>query len=119
MTIPTYLRHLDLAYKLGYILDSQTKDTVVAGNAGAELQVLASVSSLQIAAIGAYLEKTPITVEHADTPHIFDIAVTPVMPSLSWASGWLPVASLLSSPLVFLWDRLSRCIIPLMAYRIS
>ena len=49
---------------------------VVAGDAGAELQVLASVSSLQIAAIGAYLEKTPIEVRHADTPHIFDIAVT-------------------------------------------
>ncbi|MBR0040717.1 MAG: serine dehydratase subunit alpha family protein [Oscillospiraceae bacterium] len=49
---------------------------VVAGNAGAELQVLASVSSLQIAAIGEYLNKTPIEVEHADTPHIFDIAVT-------------------------------------------
>lgn len=49
---------------------------VVAGDAGAELQVLASVSSLQIAAIGQYLEKTPIEVKHADTPHIFDIAVS-------------------------------------------
>ena len=49
---------------------------VVAGDAGAELQVLASINSLQIAAIGAYLEKTPIEVLHADTPHIFDIAVT-------------------------------------------
>ena len=49
---------------------------VVAGDAGAELQVLASVSSLQIAAIGEYLNKTPIEVQHADTPHIFDIAVS-------------------------------------------
>jgi L-cysteine desulfidase len=49
---------------------------VVAGNAGAELQVLASVSSLQIAAIGEYLQNTPIEVQHADTPHIFDIAVS-------------------------------------------
>ena len=49
---------------------------VVAGDAGAELQVLASVTALQIAAIGEYLNKTPIEVRHADTPHIFDIAVT-------------------------------------------
>ena len=49
---------------------------VVAGDASAELQVLASVSSLQIAAIGEFLNKTPIEVQHADTPHIFDIAVT-------------------------------------------
>ena len=49
---------------------------VVAGNASAELQVLASVSSLQIAAIGEYLKAAPIEVRHADTPHIFDIAVS-------------------------------------------
>ena len=49
---------------------------VVAGDASAELQVLASVRSLQIAAIGEFLNKTPIEVQHADTPHIFDIAVT-------------------------------------------
>ena len=49
---------------------------VVAGDASAELQVLASVTALQIAAIGEYLNTTPIEVAHADTPHIFDIAVT-------------------------------------------
>ena len=49
---------------------------VVAGDASAELQVLASATALQIAAIGEYLNKTPIEVAHADTPHIFDIAVT-------------------------------------------
>ena len=49
---------------------------VVAGDAGAELQVLASVNSLQIAAIGEYMNKAAIEVRHADTPHIFDIAVT-------------------------------------------
>ena len=49
---------------------------VVAGDASAELQALASVTALQIAAIGEYLNKTPIEVRHADTPHIFDIAVS-------------------------------------------
>ena len=47
-----------------------------AGDAAAELQVLASVTPEQAAAIGACLEKTPIEVRHADTPHIFDIAVS-------------------------------------------
>ena len=49
---------------------------VAAGDAAAELQVLASVTPAQIAAIGEYLEKTPIEVKHAETPHIFDIAVS-------------------------------------------
>ena len=49
---------------------------VAAGDAGAELQVLASVGAEQIPQIGAYLKNTPIEVRHADTPHIFDIAVT-------------------------------------------
>ena len=49
---------------------------VAAGDAEAELQVLASVTPEQVAAIGEYLKKTPIEVRHADTPHIFDIAVT-------------------------------------------
>ena len=49
---------------------------VAAGDAGAELQVLASVTQEQIKIIGDYLEKTPIEVRHADTSHIFDIAVS-------------------------------------------
>ncbi len=49
---------------------------VAAGDAGAELQVLASVTPEQVKAIGAYLDKTPIEIRHADTPHIFDIAVS-------------------------------------------
>lgn len=46
------------------------------GDAGAELQVLASVTPEQIARIGPYLARTPVEVVHADTPHIFDIAVS-------------------------------------------
>jgi L-cysteine desulfidase len=49
---------------------------VAAGDAGAELQVLASITPEQIKTIGAFLENTPIEVRHADTPHIFDIAVS-------------------------------------------
>ncbi len=49
---------------------------IAAGDAAAELQVLASITPPQIAAIGEYLAKTPIEVAHADTPHIFDIAVS-------------------------------------------
>ena len=49
---------------------------VAAGDAGAELQVLASVTPEQVAAIGEYLARTPIEVRHADTPYIFDIAVS-------------------------------------------
>ena len=48
---------------------------VAAGDASAELQVLASITPEQIKTIGEFLEKTPIEVRHADTPHIFDIAV--------------------------------------------
>ncbi len=48
----------------------------VAGDADAELEVLSHVTDEEIAAIGAYLEKTPIEVRHADTGHIFDIMVT-------------------------------------------
>ena len=49
---------------------------VAAGDAGAELQVLASITPEQIKTIGEFLERTPIEVRHADTPHIFDIAVS-------------------------------------------
>ena len=49
---------------------------VAAGDADAELQVLAAITPEQIAGIGEYLAGTPIKVRHADTPHIFDIAVS-------------------------------------------
>ena len=48
----------------------------VAGNADAELEVLASVTEEQIAAMVAFLKNTPIEVQHADTGHIFDIQIT-------------------------------------------
>ena len=49
---------------------------IAAGDAAAELQVLASVTPEQAAEIGSYLDKTPVEVRHANTSHIFDIAVT-------------------------------------------
>ena len=49
---------------------------VTAGDADAELEVLSRVTAEQIAAIPAFLEKTPIEVRHADTGHIFDIGIT-------------------------------------------
>ena len=49
---------------------------VAVGDAGAELQVLASITPEQIKTIGEFLERTPIEVRHANTPHIFDIAVS-------------------------------------------
>ena len=48
----------------------------VAGDADAELEVLSRVTEQEIAAMGAFLEKTPIEVRHADTGHIFDIMIT-------------------------------------------
>ncbi len=48
----------------------------VAGNADAELEVLSKVTETEIKAMGAFLEKTPIEVRHADTGHIFDIMIT-------------------------------------------
>ena len=48
----------------------------VAGDAGAELEVLSHVTSEQIAAMSVYLLKTPIEVRYADTEHIFDIMIT-------------------------------------------
>ena len=48
----------------------------VAGDADAELEVLSHVTDEEIAETGAYLEKAPIEVRHADTGHIFDIMVT-------------------------------------------
>ena len=48
----------------------------VAGDANAELEVLANVTAEQIAATSAYLKTTPVEVRHADTGRIFDIQVT-------------------------------------------
>ena len=48
----------------------------VAGDAGAELEVLANVTAEQIAAMSVYLNNTPIEVRHADTGRIFDIRIT-------------------------------------------
>ena len=48
----------------------------VAGDAEAELEVLSHVSEDDIAAIGEYLEHTPIEVRIAETDHIFDIGIT-------------------------------------------
>ena len=48
----------------------------VVGDAEAELEVLSQVTQEGIEKIQAYLDGTPITVRHADTPHIFDIMIT-------------------------------------------
>ena len=48
----------------------------VAGDADAELEVLSRVTPEQIAAMSAFLERTPVEVRHADTGHIFDIMIT-------------------------------------------
>ena len=48
----------------------------VAGDAQAELEVISRVTETQINDTSAYLEKTPIEVRCADSPHIFDIRIT-------------------------------------------
>jgi len=48
----------------------------VAGDAQAELEVISRVTETQINDTSAYLEKTPIEVRCADSPHIFDIQIT-------------------------------------------
>ena len=48
----------------------------VAGDADAELEVLAHVSTQQIAQMSEYLKSAPIEIRHADTGRIFDIQVT-------------------------------------------
>ena len=48
----------------------------VAGDADAELEVLANVTAEQITAMSDYLKRTPIEVCHADTGRIFDIQIT-------------------------------------------
>ncbi len=49
---------------------------VVAGDPSAELEVISHVTEEQIAQTAAYLEKTPIEIRCASTPHIFDIQIT-------------------------------------------
>jgi L-cysteine desulfidase len=48
----------------------------VAGDSEAELEVLSHVTEAQIAAMGDFLDRTPLEVSHADTGHIFDIMIT-------------------------------------------
>ncbi len=48
----------------------------VAGDADAELEVLANVTAAQIRAMSEYLKNTPVEVRHADTGRIFDIQIT-------------------------------------------
>lgn len=49
---------------------------IVAGDSHRELEVLSEISESQIEDTKAFLEKTPISVHYADTPHIFDIMIT-------------------------------------------
>ena len=49
---------------------------IVAGNSEKELEVLSDITENQIEETKAFLEKTPITVHFADTPHTFDIMIT-------------------------------------------
>ena len=49
---------------------------VVAGDADAELEVLAHVTPDDIRAMSEYLRNAPIEVKHADTGRIFDIRIT-------------------------------------------
>ena len=58
---------------------------IVAGDASRQLEVIASVTDEQIEEMRAYLERTPITVEHVDNGLTFEIAVT-VYHGSDWAS---------------------------------
>ncbi len=49
---------------------------IIAGDAQKELEVLSHISAEQIEETKNFLEKTPISVHYADTPHIFDIMIT-------------------------------------------
>lgn len=49
---------------------------IVAGNAEKELEVLSHITEKQIEETKLFIEKTPISVHFADTPHIFDIMIT-------------------------------------------
>jgi len=57
-------------------IESAVAAGIVAGDADAQLEVIANVTPEQIEAIGQYLAATPITVELADTNQIFDIQLT-------------------------------------------
>ena len=48
----------------------------VAGQADRELEVISDVTDKQIEDIKEYLQNAKIEVQHADTPHIFDIMIT-------------------------------------------
>ena len=48
----------------------------VAGQANRELEVISNVTDKQIEDIKEYLQTAKIEVQHADTPHIFDIMIT-------------------------------------------
>ncbi len=48
----------------------------VAGDAGAELEVISNVTPEQIKEIGKYLKSAEIEVKHIDNGHIFDIIIT-------------------------------------------
>ena len=48
----------------------------VAGDAGAELEVISNVTPEQIEEIADFLRNSPIEVRHVDNGHIFDIGVT-------------------------------------------
>ena len=48
----------------------------VAGNAGAELEVISKVTAKEIKEINEYLETAAIEVKHVDNGHIFDIIIT-------------------------------------------
>lgn len=50
----------------------------VAGDAGAELEVISNVTPEQIKEINAYLDNADIEVKHVDNGHIFDIGITAV-----------------------------------------
>ena len=58
---------------------------IVAGDASRQLEVIASVTEAQTQQMRAYLEKTPITVEHVDNGLTFEISVT-VYHGADWAS---------------------------------
>lgn len=49
---------------------------IVAGKADKELEVLSEISKDEIAETRNFLSSTPITVNFAETPHIFDIMIT-------------------------------------------
>ncbi len=57
-------------------IPAATAAGTVAGDADAELEVLAQVTGEQIEAMAAYLAVTPIEVRYADTGRIFDIQIT-------------------------------------------